>query len=106
MIRISVMYPYRPGARFDHDYYANRHVPMAVRALGDAVRSVTIEQGLDPGPPWPSPRYVAVCNFVCDSLEAYEQAIIPHAEALQADLANYSDVAPVIQVGALATVGS
>lgn len=99
MIRISVYYPNRPGARFDHRYYAEQHIPLAVRLLGDALRSVTVEQGLDPGPPWPAPTHVAVAHFTCDSLEAYARASAPHAAVLQADVANYTDIAPVIQVG-------
>jgi uncharacterized protein (TIGR02118 family) len=102
MIRISVMCPRRPGARFDHAYYQAEHIPMALRLLGVAVRSITIERGLDPGPPWPAPTYEAVCNFLCDSLEAYERAIRWHGAALQADLVNFSDIEPVIQVGDVA----
>ena len=103
MVRISVMYPSRAGARFDYDYYENRHIPLALSLLGEAVRSVTVERGLDPGPPWPAPTYLVVANFVCDSLDAYEQAIGAHGRALQADLANFSDSLPVIQVGEVRT---
>ncbi len=99
MIRISIMYPYRAGARFDHDYYEHQHIPLALRLLGDAVRSVTVERGLDPGPPWPAPTYLVVANFLCDSLEAYERAMGGHGRALQADVANFTDSPPVIQVG-------
>ena len=28
MIKVSVMYPNRPGARFDHDYYRDKHLPL------------------------------------------------------------------------------
>jgi hypothetical protein len=31
MIRMSVMYPVTEGATFDHDYYRDHHVPLAVR---------------------------------------------------------------------------
>ena len=27
MIRVSVLYPAKEGATFDHDYYARKHMP-------------------------------------------------------------------------------
>lgn len=99
MIRISILYPHTAGGRFDHDYYETVHIPMALDLLGEAVRSVSVERGIVPGPPWPTPTYTAICHFVCESLEAYQRALLPHMARLQADLANYSDRAAVLQVG-------
>ncbi|WP_122659812.1 EthD family reductase, partial [Pseudomonas viridiflava] len=28
MIKVSVLYPYKEGARFDHDYYRDQHMPL------------------------------------------------------------------------------
>ena len=28
MIKVSVFYPNQPGAKFDHAYYAEKHMPM------------------------------------------------------------------------------
>ena len=28
MIKVSVMYPNTPGARFDHEYYKDKHMPL------------------------------------------------------------------------------
>ena len=36
MIKISVMYPNKPGVRFDHDYYHNEHMPLIKRRMGAA----------------------------------------------------------------------
>lgn len=106
MIRITILYPNAPGVRFDHDYYRDRHIPLSLDLLGAAVRSVSVERGVQAAG-WPQPPYVALCVFTCDSLEAYQAALFPHLERLQADLANYSSVSPVIQVTevALETVG-
>ena len=99
MIRISILYPATPGGRFDHDYYEGVHIPMALALLGGAVRSVSVERGVSPGPPWPEPTYTAACHFLCESLAAYQQALYPHMARLQADLANYSDRPAILQVG-------
>jgi len=32
MIKVSVMYPNTPGARFDHAYYRDKHMPFGDRA--------------------------------------------------------------------------
>ncbi|MGH7267301.1 MAG: hypothetical protein ACREMB_20970 [Candidatus Rokuibacteriota bacterium] len=46
MVRASVLYPHRDGARFDHEYHARQHLPMVLdrlRAFGMApdVRNYT-----------------------------------------------------------------
>jgi uncharacterized protein (TIGR02118 family) len=28
MIKVSVMYPNTPGARFNHEYYREKHMPL------------------------------------------------------------------------------
>ncbi len=35
MIKISVMYPNPPGAKFDHSYYRDKHMPMVKARMGD-----------------------------------------------------------------------
>jgi uncharacterized protein (TIGR02118 family) len=98
MIRISVLYPNMPGARFDHDYYADTHIPMARDMLGAALHAVTVERGVSPGSPWPEPAYLAVVHFDCESLEAYQAALWPHMAKLQADVANFSSVIGLVMV--------
>ena len=98
MIEITILYPHAPGRRFDHRYYETVHIPMALELLGPAVRGVAVTRGVDPGPPWPAPTYSAICRFACESLEAYQRAVLPHLARLQGDLANYSDCEPIIQV--------
>ena len=101
MTRISVMYPNQMGVRFDFDYYLNRHIPLARKLLGAAVHAVTVEQGINPGLPWPAPAYICIAHFDCASLNDYQGAIAPYAAQLENDLANYSNISPVIQVSEL-----
>jgi len=98
MIKVTILYPNRPGGRFDHDYYESVHIPLTIELLGPALRSVLVERGLSVGPPWPAPSYAAICSFTCESKEAYERALFPHLARLQGDLINYSDVEAVIQI--------
>src|SRR5690242_4815085 len=43
MIKVSVMYPNKPGARFDHAYYRDRHMPLVKSRMGDKCRYYTVD---------------------------------------------------------------
>ena len=98
MIKVNVMYPYSEGARFDHAYYRDRHMPMVKARLGSACSYYTIDKGLAGRAPGSTPAFVAMCAFICDSAEGYEAAMQEHRAEILRDLANYTDIAPVIQV--------
>src|SRR5436190_21645206 len=74
MIKVSVMYPYSEGARFDHVYYRDRHMPMVKARLGSACAYYTVEKGLASRAPGAPPAFVAMCAFICDSVEGYQAA--------------------------------
>jgi len=42
--------------------------------------------------------YIAMCHFLFDSTEDFMAAFMPHAEALQGDIPNYTDIEPIIQL--------
>ena len=89
MIRLSVFYPATEGATFDHDYYRDTHVPLAVKAWG--LSGAEIDKGVD-GP------YVAAVHFVFDSMEAMGAAMASEGTAeVMADVANYTSITPVLQ---------
>ena len=97
MIKVSVMYPYAPGARFDHDYYRDHHMPMVKRLMGDKLRRYSVDKGLSGGEPSSPPRYVAIAHLYCDSREAFESGFGPHAEEILGDVPKYTDIQLVIQ---------
>ena len=98
MIKVNVMYPYTEGARFDHAYYRDRHMPMVKARLGSACAYYTVDKGLAGRAPGFPPAFVAMCAFICDSVEAYEAAMQEHRTEVLADIANYTDIAPMVQV--------
>ena len=97
MIKVNVMYPYSEGARFDHVYYRDRHMPMVKARLGRACTYYTVEKGLAGRGPGAPPAFVAMCAFICDSVEGYKAAMQEHLAEVRGDLANYTDIAPVVQ---------
>lgn len=97
MIRVSILYPDTPGSRFDFDYYLKTHMPMSQRLLGPAVKGISVERGLMGTAPDAPPAYAAMCHLLFDSIEAFMTAFMPHAETLQGDIKNYTDVEAIIQ---------
>ena len=98
MIKVSVFYPNDEGCKFDMDYYCNSHMPMVREKLGEAVKGVAVEQGLGGAEPGSPATYVAMGHLLFDSVEAFQDAFGPHAEAIMGDIPNYTDVQPTIQI--------
>ncbi len=98
MIKVSVFYPNNEGAKFDMDYYCNSHIPMLEEKLGAALKGVSMEQGM--GGPEPGSRaiYTVMIHLLFDSVEAFQGAFGPHAEAIMGDIPNYTDIEPAIQI--------
>lgn len=97
MVKVNVMYPYTEGARFDHAYYRDRHMPMVKGMLGTACTYYTVERGLTGRAPGSPPAFVATCAFICDSADAYQAAMQQHRAEILADIPNYTDIQPVVQ---------
>jgi uncharacterized protein (TIGR02118 family) len=89
MIRLSVFYPASDGAKFDHDYYRDHHVPLAVKHWSP--ESTQIDRGVD-GP------YVAAVHFMFASADGMNAAMASEGTAeVLADVANYTDITPILQ---------
>jgi uncharacterized protein (TIGR02118 family) len=98
MIRLSIMYPNKEGARFDIDYYINIHMPMSIQKLSPALKGLSVEEGLNvPEIPGIQPPYIAAAHLLFDSIAAFNEAFAPHSAVLQGDMPNYTDIAPVYQ---------
>lgn len=102
MIKVTILYPKTEGGWFDLDYYIGTHMPMSIKLLGPSMAAIVVERCLSPGEPWPAAAYHSIASFVCSSKEAYEKAFFPHMEKLQADMLNYTDIEPIIQVSDIA----
>lgn len=98
MIRVSVLYPRKEGARFDWAYYLGTHVPLVAAKFGAAARTTSIEQGLSGGPPGSPAPYVAAAHFTFDSVPAFEAVFGPHAPEILADIPKYTSIEPVVQI--------
>ena len=98
MVKVSVMYPTTAGARFDHAYYRDKHMPLVKDRMGDACLYYTVDKGIAGGAPGSPAPYVGMCHIFCESVESFQAAFGRHAKEIMADIANYTDIAPVLQV--------
>ena len=98
MIKVTFLYPNKPGSHFNAEYYIDVHMPLAIKRLGPELKAVSAEIGLSsamPGSPAPN---AAMASFTFESVEAFTAAVMPHYAELQADIPNYTDIAPVVQI--------
>ena len=98
MIQVSALYPAKKGSRFDMDYYCKNHTQLLKQNLGAALKGVTVQKGiagLEPGSPAP---YQVMGHLLFDSVESFQAGFKIHGQALLKDIANFTDVEPVIQI--------
>ena len=58
----------------------------------------TVDKGLAGGAPGVPPTYVGMCHIFCDSVESFQAGFGPHAKEIMADIPNYTDLTPVLQI--------
>jgi uncharacterized protein (TIGR02118 family) len=98
MIKVSVLYPNTPGARFDMQYYLKTHLPLVKEKCGTACRAVNAEGGIGGGEPGSQAPYIAAGHLTFDSVAAFQQAFGPHAGEILGDIPNYTNTKPVVQI--------
>lgn len=97
MIKVSVLYPNSPDARFDMAYYTSKHMPMVQKKVSTC-RGIAAEKGVAGGSPGSAPTYIAAGHLLFDSVEAFQSGFGPHATEIMADIPNYTNSQPVIQI--------
>lgn len=98
LIKISIMYPFAEGKKFDLEYYEKTHMPMVAGYLGSNLVKYTIEKGIASGIPNQPLPYMAIGIFYVKKLEDYQAAITPNRDAIRADIPKYTDITPIILV--------
>lgn len=98
MIKVSVLYPYSQGARFDMTYYCEKHMPMVRSKLGAACKGMFVEQGIGGSEPGTPPLFVAMGHLLFDSIEAFHSSFGVNATEILGDIPNYTPIQPKIQI--------
>ncbi len=103
MIKVAIFYPNGEGKTFDMDYYANKHMPMAARLFGDALKAFSIDKGLANGVPDMPVQYIAIGYFYFENMTSFQNSMQSNSETLKADVPNYTNIQPVIQISEVQT---
>jgi uncharacterized protein (TIGR02118 family) len=108
MVKISIFYRHTPDSTFDMEYYLRTHMPMSLGRLGThpGFIALSVERGVETPQSGASPAYVAMCHYTFATAEDFVAAFMPHAAVLQADIANYTTISPVVQFSVVEMAGS
>ena len=99
MIRVSVQYPGKAGAKFDHAYYTEKHMALVRQRLGGlGLVRVEVDKGLAGGAPGSAAPFVCIGYLYFNSLADFQKAMKAHGSELMADLPNFTNVQPQIQI--------
>jgi uncharacterized protein (TIGR02118 family) len=98
MIKISVLYPNGEGNVFDMKYYLAKHIPLVRRLSGAALKRVEVEEGVGGLAAGSPPAYLAMGHLFFESVQSFQAAFEPHAEAITGDIRNYTNTQPTIQI--------
>lgn len=102
MIRIAALYPNAEGSRFDGAYYVGKHTafaqgllePHGLIALSTSLGLASLDGG--------TPPFWAISEMQFTSRAAFDTAMATCGESLFADIPNYTDVTPVLQLCSVA----
>jgi uncharacterized protein (TIGR02118 family) len=98
MILISVMYPQESGSTFDQAYYLEKHIPL-VKARWSSMGLERVELVRGVGTPDGSAAPYAVMALLWfRSMQDFENAGKEHGGEIFADIPNFTNVNPVIQL--------
>jgi len=104
MIKVAILYPNGEGKTFDMDYYSNKHMPMAASLFGDSLKAMSIDKGLASGTPNAPVPYLAIGYFYFETMSSFRNTMGPNSAKLRADVPNYTNIQPVIQISEVQTV--
>jgi uncharacterized protein (TIGR02118 family) len=66
--------------------------------MGESCKYYTVDKGLAGGTPGTPATYVAMCHIFCDSVESFQKGFGPHSQEIMADIPNYTNLTPAIQI--------
>jgi uncharacterized protein (TIGR02118 family) len=97
MTIVSVLYPKTEDSHFDHEYYMQKHIPLATvrfTEIGlektELIRGVASADGA-------KPAYELIGLLYFSSEEAVRAALETHGAEILGDIPNFTNVQPLIQ---------
>ncbi|HZJ36110.1 MAG TPA: EthD family reductase [Gillisia sp.] len=83
---------------FDKDYYTNQHSQLLTDLLGDSIITSDINMGIAGGSPDQPAPFIVIANLTFKSMETFQQSFGANAEKILADLPNFTNAQPQVQI--------
>ena len=71
---------------------------MVINLLRPEVKSGAIEKGIAGSGPGAPPRFLAMGHLYFENVEAFQTSFGRHAEQIMADIPNFTNTEPIIQI--------
>lgn len=97
-IKVTILYASGEGKKFDMDYYTKKHFPLLKSLFGDALKATAIDKGIADGAPGAPVPFVAIGYLYFDTLADFQNGMKTNGSKIRADIPNYTDIQPVIQI--------
>jgi uncharacterized protein (TIGR02118 family) len=97
MITVNVLYRQTDAIKFNMNYYLDTHMPMVKTLLGSVLKDALVQQGIGGGAPGSAPEFAVITVLKFESMAAFQAAFLPHAEAIMADIVNFTNEPPSLQ---------
>jgi uncharacterized protein (TIGR02118 family) len=102
MIRVSFFYPNTPESSFDLDYFLNQHLPKVEAALKpEGLTRMEIDRGIGTPNPETPLQYAVIEHLLFNNFEEMQCALGTHSPELMADMPNFTNVKPVVQINSV-----
>lgn len=96
MIVVSVVYP--ATSRFDLDYYTRHHMKLVRERWSDmGLREARLLRGTS-GPDGSAAQFTLIALLTFGSAQELQAALAKHGAELFADIKNFTDVQPTVQL--------
>lgn len=92
------MYPNSSDLKFDKNYYTNEHMQLLFDLVGKALLKSETDTGIAGAVPGEAAPYVVISHLTFESLESFQQSFGVNAEKILADLPNFTNVQPLVQL--------
>lgn len=105
MHKLTAMYPYEEGVRFDFDYYTGPHDRLVKERLEPyGLTRIEVDRGVG-APGDEPPPCVAVGTLWFEAVEGIAEGLAAHGEEILGDVPNFSSVQPAIQISEVVAGG-
>lgn len=90
----TVLYPYKADAKFDFDYYLQKHIPMVSSLLQT---NIEVRKGVASRAGSPA-QFVCIATIWVASMPQFQAAMAQHGAQIMGDIPNYTNIEPVVQL--------